>query len=109
MVYERNLSRTSNGAGWARVGGTLWSGRALGDRYPSQPLIGMSRSYDGQAVLRRGVLVMALDQAITSEPDVVTRSNGTWVMLARNSAGGLSVYDAKPGAYTSRNLGGSVR
>ena len=51
---------------------------------------------------------MALDQAITSEPDVVTRSNGTWVMLARNSSGGLSVYDAKPGAYTSRNWG-SVR
>ena len=109
VVYERNLSRTGNGSGWTRVGGTLWSGRALGDRYPSQPLIGMSRSYDGQAVLRRGVLVMALDQAITSEPDVVTRSNGTWVMLARNSSGGLSVYDAKPGAYTSRNLGGSVR
>ena len=53
VVYERNLSRTCNGAGWTRVGVTLWSGRALGDRYPSQPLIGMSRSYDGQAVLRR--------------------------------------------------------
>jgi hypothetical protein len=43
--------------------GLLWSGRALGDRYPNQPLIGMSRSYDGLAVWRRGLLVMALEQA----------------------------------------------
>jgi hypothetical protein len=109
VIYERHLSPTANGSGWTRVGGTLWSGRALGDRYPGRPLIAMSRSYDGMAVWRRGLLVMALEQTITSEPDVVTRSNGTWVMFARNSTGGLSVYDTRTGAITSRNLGGSVR
>ena len=52
---------------------------------------------------------MALGQAIYSEPDVVTRPNGTWVMFARNSTGGLSMYDARPGGYTPRSLGGDVR
>jgi glucose/arabinose dehydrogenase len=108
-VYERNVTASSNGSGWTRVDGTLWSGRALGDRYPSRPLIGMSRSHDGVAVLRRGVLVMALEQPISSEPDVVTRENGTWVMFASNGDRDLLVYDGRPGAYTATNLGGDVR
>ena len=91
------------------MAGRLWSGRALGDRYPNQPLIAMSRSYDGVAVWRRGLMTTALGQPIYSEPDVVTRPNGTWVMFARNSTGGLSFYDARPGAYTPRSLGGVVR
>ena len=57
----------------------------------------MSRSYDGVAVWQRGAMTMALGQPIYSEPDVVTRPNGTWVMFARNSTGGLSFYDARPG------------
>ena len=52
---------------------------------------------------------MALDLAITSEPDVVTRPDGTWVVFARNTGNGLTMYDARPGAYTARNLGGTVR
>ena len=109
VIYERTLTPTSNGAKWTRATGLLWSGRALGDRYPNQSLVGMSRSYDGMAVWRRGLMVMALEQPIFSEPDVVTRPNGTWVMFARNSAGGLSMYDARPGAYNARSLGGVVR
>ena len=109
ITYERTLTPTSNGSGWSRVTGRLWSGRALGDRYPNQPLIAMSRSYDGVAVWRRGLMTTALGQPIYSEPEVVTRPNGTWVMFARNSTGGLSFYDARPGAYTPRSLGGVVR
>jgi len=109
VIYERSLTATGNGSAWTRAAGHLWSGRALGDRYPNQPLIGMSRSYDGVAVWRRGLMVMALEQLIYSEPDVVTRPNGTWVMFARNSTGGLSMYDARPGAYAVRSLGGAVR
>ncbi|HLL61654.1 MAG TPA: PQQ-dependent sugar dehydrogenase [Propionibacteriaceae bacterium] len=109
VIYERNLTSTGNGAKWTRATGLLWSGRALGDRYPNQPLIGVSQSYDGLAVWRRGLLVLALEQAVHSEPDVVTRPNGTWVMFARNSTGGLLMYDGRPGAYTARNLGGVVR
>ena len=82
------------------MAGRLWSGRALGDRYPNQPLIAMSRTYDGVARWRRGLMTTALGQPIYSEPDVVTRPDGTWVMFARNSTGGLSFYDARPGAYT---------
>jgi hypothetical protein len=108
-IYERNLTPTSNGSGWTRANGLLWSGRALGDRYPNRPLIGMSRSYDGMAVWRRGVLVMALELPMSSEPDVVTRPNGTWVTFARNNSNGLTMYDARPGAHIARNLGGVVR
>ncbi len=72
IAYERALTPTGNGKGWTRVAGRLWSGRALGDRYPNQPLIAMSRSYDGVAVWRRGLMTTALGQPIYSEPDVVT-------------------------------------
>ena len=108
-TYERNLTRTANGPGWVRVNGKLWSGRALGDRSPDRPIIGLSRSYDGYARWQRGVLTTVLDQRIDSDPDVVTRPDGTWLMFARDGGGGLSVYDARPGAYASRSLGGVVR
>jgi hypothetical protein len=54
----------------------------------------MSRSFDGAAVWRRGLMAMPLAEPIYSEPDVVTRPNGTLVTFARNSAGGPSFYDA---------------
>ena len=108
-TYQRTLSPTSNGSGWVKVAGYLWSGRALGDRHPNQPLIGMSRTYDGMARWQRGAMTTVLDQPIYSDPDVVTRPNGTWVMFARNSSGGLSYYDARPGVYAANSLGGVVR
>lgn len=108
-TYERNLTRTGNGHGWVRVTGKLWSGRALGDRYPGRAPIGMSRTYDGYARWQRGVMTTVLDQPISSDPDVVTRKDGTWLMFARNRSGGLSVYDARPGVYAARDLGGVVR
>ena len=108
-TYERTLTPSSNGSGWVKVTGLLWSGRALGDRYANQSLIALSRTYDGMARWQRGAMTMALDQPINSDPDVVTRPNGTWVMFARNSAGGLSYYDARPGVYAPHSLGGVVR
>ena len=108
-TYERNLTPTGNGPGWVRVSGKLWSGRALGDRSPDRPIIALSRSYDGYARWQRGVMTTVLDQRIDSDPDVVTRPDGTWLMFARDAGGGLSVYDARPGAYASRSLGGVVR
>jgi glucose/arabinose dehydrogenase len=108
-TYQRTLTPTSNGSSWVLTAGLLWSGRALGDRYPNRPLIGMSRTYDGMARWQRGSMITVLDQPIYSDPDVVTRPNGTWVMFARNSTGGLSYYDARPGVYAARSLGGVVR
>ena len=108
-TYQRTLTPTSNGSGWVRTTGQLWSGRALGDRYPNRPLIGMSRTYDGVPRWQRGVMTMALGQPISSDPDVVTRPDGTWVMFARDTDGRLSYYDARPGVYAPRSLGGVVR
>jgi glucose/arabinose dehydrogenase len=108
-TYQRTLTPSSNGSSWVQTTGYLWSGRALGDRYSNHPLIGMSRTYDGMARWQRGPMTMALEQPITSDPDVVTRPDGTWVMFARDRSGGLSFYDARPGAYTAVSLGGAVR
>ena len=108
-TYERTLTPTSSGTGWRRVPGQLWSGRALGDRYPGRPTVGVSRTYDGFARWQRGAMTMVLDQPIYSAPEVVTRPDGSWLMFARNRSGGLSVYDARPGAYVVRDLGGLVK
>jgi glucose/arabinose dehydrogenase len=108
-TYQRTLTPASNGSGWVQTSGLLWSGRALGDRYPNQPLIAMARTYDGMARWQRGVMTMALNQHIYSDPEIVTRPNGTWVMFARNRDGGLSYYDARPGVYAATSLGGLVR
>src|ERR671916_650396 len=108
-TYQLTLTPSSNGSSWVKVAGLLWSGRALGDRYPNQPLIGMSRTYDGMARWQRGTMAMSLDQHIYSDPDLVTRPDGTWVMFARNSDGGVSYYDARPGVYAATSLGGVVR
>ena len=54
-------------------------------------------------------MTMALNQQISSDPDVVTRPDGTWVMFARNRDGELSCYDARPGVYHAISLGGIVR
>ena len=69
----------------------------------------MSRTYDGVARWQRGTMTMALDQHIYSDPEVVTRPDGTWVMLARDKDDGLSYYDARPGSYAAISLGGVVR
>jgi glucose/arabinose dehydrogenase len=108
-TYQRTLTPTSNGSAWVQTSGLLWSGRALGDRYPNKPLIAMSRTYDGVARWQRGVMTMALNQHIYSNPAIVTRPNGTWVMFARNKDGELSFYDARPGVYAATSLGGLVR
>ncbi len=108
-IYQRTLTPTSNGSRWVQASGYLWSGRALGDRYPNQPLIAMSRTYDGMAGWQRGAMTMALNQHIYSDPDVVTRPDGSWAMFARNKDNELSFYDARPGVYHAISLGGFVR
>ena len=46
-TYQRTLTPTSNGSRWVQTTGYLWSGRALGDRYPNRPLIAISRTTTG--------------------------------------------------------------
>jgi hypothetical protein len=108
-IYERLLTATSDGSGWTGVSGLLWSARALGDRFSGQPLVAVSRGSDGYLRWQRGALVQALGLKITSDPDVVTRPDGTWVAFGRSTSGALVYYDARPGEYTERNLGGAVR
>ncbi|HEY5820472.1 MAG TPA: PQQ-dependent sugar dehydrogenase [Propionibacteriaceae bacterium] len=108
-VYERSLTASSNGSAWVKGDGLLWSGRALGDRYDGRTAVAFSKTADGYARFQQGKWIQGLNVKISSDPDVVTRPDGTWVLFARNSSGALSYYDARPGQYVARSLGGTVR
>jgi hypothetical protein len=89
------------------VSGLLWSARALGDRTVGQPLIAVSKGSDGYLRLQRDGLTMALSLKITSDPDVVTRPDGSWVAFGRSTSGALASYDSR--TLTATSLGGVVR
>jgi glucose/arabinose dehydrogenase len=108
-IYERRLTATSDGSGWTGASGLLWSARALGDRFSGRPLVAVSRGSDGYLRWQQGGLIQGLGIKITSDPDVVTRPDGTWVAFGRSTSGGLVYYDARPGEYAGRSLGGTVR
>lgn len=107
-IHERTVTATGNGPNWTSRSGLLWSGRALGDRFGGRTMLAVSRGSDGYARWQRGNTVMGLEVNITSDPDIVARPDGSWVMFARTSSG-LTFYDARPGQYRPRSLGGIVR
>ena len=51
--------------------------------------------------------VIALGVKITSDPDVVSRPDGSWIAFGRSTAGSLTAYDSR--TVTPKNLGGTVR
>ncbi|MBA3528770.1 MAG: hypothetical protein H0T91_05580 [Propionibacteriaceae bacterium] len=108
-VFERTVTPSSNGAGWVRTPGTLWSARALGDARTGVGVVAVSSGSDQNAVVQRGSLVMAIRALYNSDPDVVTRPDGTWIMFGRSTNGELWFYDARSGGYANRSLGGIVR
>ncbi len=108
-TWERTVTATSNGAGWVRVSGSLWSGRALGDARTGVGVVAVSSGSDHNAVVQRGSLVLGVRALYNSDPDVVTRPDGSWIMFGRSANGGLWYYDARPGGYVNHNLGGIVR
>lgn len=108
-IYERIVTPTGNGSTWSTTAGLLWSGRALGDRFSGRTIVAASKGSDGFARWQQGGTVMGLEVNITSDPDIVTRPDGSWVLFARAGSGGLTYYDARPGEYRPRSLGGTVR
>ena len=110
-TYERTFYPTTATSGWARRYDNLaaWSDRALGDAWPGRALVAVGNGVDGRAVVQRGSLLIGTTAAFTSAPDVVTRSDGTFLLFGRGSGGDLRIYDGRPGAYTNTTLGGIVR
>lgn len=106
-IYQRTITADSDGTAWSEASGQLWSARALGDRVVGQPLIAVSKGSDGFLRLQRDGLVMALSMRITSDPDVVTRSDGSWVVFGRSTSGALTSYDSR--TLVEKSLGGTVR
>lgn len=110
LTYERTLTPTSNGSGWVQNRSmSLWSARAFGDTRTGIGRVGVAVGPDRSAVVDRGPLIMGVGVTYTSAPDVITRENGTWIMFGRSTTGSVWSYDARPGQYRSRDLGGSVR
>lgn len=109
QVYQRTVTASGDGTAWTRRAGVLWSGRALGDTRTGVGLVAVSSGSDGNAVVQRGSLVLGIRAGYTSDPDVVTRPDGSWMMFGRGSDGGLWCYDARSGGYRNRSLGGVVR
>ena len=107
-AYARIVTPTSNGSGWANVGLTLWSARALADTASGSGLVGVSSGSDSNATVDRGALVMGISAFYNSAPAVVSRADGTWMMFGRSSNQEAWMYDARPGGYRNVNLGGSL-
>jgi glucose/arabinose dehydrogenase len=110
-TYERTFYPTTATSSWVRRGDNLaaWSDRALGDAWPGRALVAVGNGVDRRAVVQRGSVLLGTTQELTSAPDVVTRSNGTFLLFGRGTGGELRVYDGRPGAFTSTSLGGIVR
>lgn len=108
-IFERTVTPTADGADWTTTAGLLWSGRALGDRFAGHRLVAVSKGSDGFTRWQQGATVLALPVKISSDPDVVTRSDGSWLLFGRSSSGTLTYYDARPGGYQAHSLGGTVR
>ncbi len=75
-AYARIVTPTSNGSGWANVGLTLWSARALADTASGSGLVGVSSGSDSNATVDRGALVMGISAFYNSAPAVVSRADG---------------------------------
>lgn len=110
-TYERVFTPSGSSTGWVRCYDNLaaWSDRALGDAWPGRALVAVGNGVDRHAVVQRGSTLTGLAAVFTSAPDIVTRSDGTFLLFGRGSDGHLWVYNGRPGAYTSTSLGGTVR
>ena len=40
-------------------------------------------------------MIIALDVKITSDPDVVSRPDGSWIAFGRSTSGSLTAYDSR--------------
>ena len=109
VTYEKTITASSDGGAWTPVDGQLWSARALGDRSVGRRFIAVARGSDGYVRLERDAETLALSLKITSDPDVVTRPDGSWIVFGRSASGKLTYYDARPGGYEVVSLGGKVR
>ncbi|MCU1535787.1 MAG: putative soluble aldose sugar dehydrogenase [Humibacillus sp.] len=110
LTHEETFTATGGGSRWVAIGARTagWSDRALGDRWNGNPRIAVSSGVDRNAVVERGGLVLGVTATFTSAPDVVSRSDGTFIMFGRSTDGALWSYDARSGGYANVSLGGTV-
>ncbi len=109
--YERAFTPTAAVGSWARQGGGMsaWSDRALGDTWPGVSRLAVASASDGRAVVQRGSLVIATLATWTSAGDLVSRPDGSYLMVGRGGDGALWLTRGGPSSYSSVSLGGVVR
>lgn len=110
VTYEQVFSATGGSGRWVPRGDGLsgWSDRALGDLWPRQSRLAVGAAPDARAVVQRGAGFVTVRAVWNAAPDVVSRSDGTFLMVGRGTDGGLWVYDGRPGGFLNRSLGGVV-
>ncbi len=107
LIHQLTITASADGGSWTKTSGLLWSARALGDRYPGQGLVAVAKGSDGYLRLERDKLIIALNLKITSDPDIVTRPDGSWTAFGRSTSGALTAYDSR--TVKATNLGGTVK
>ncbi|WP_377644719.1 PQQ-dependent sugar dehydrogenase [Oryzobacter terrae] len=110
-TYERTFSRTAALGTWAQRpdGLSSWSDRALGDVWPGRARLAVGLARDGRAVVQRGAAVIATTATWTSAGDLVSRADGTYLLVGRGGDGALWLTYGGPSGYRNRSLGGTVR
>ncbi|MGL5912503.1 MAG: hypothetical protein ACRCZP_21020, partial [Phycicoccus sp.] len=108
---ERTFTPSGTSGGWAMRSDGLsgWSERAYGDTWAGRARLAVGRGPDGSAVVQRGALSVATTAVWTSAGDLVSRSDGSFLLAGRGSDGALWVTNGGPSSYGSVSLGGIVR
>ncbi|MGL5851863.1 MAG: PQQ-dependent sugar dehydrogenase, partial [Phycicoccus sp.] len=110
-TWERTFTPSGTSGGWAMRSDGLsgWSERAYGDTWAGRARLAVGRGPDGSAVVQRGALSVATTAVWTSAGDLVSRSDGSFLLAGRGSDGALWVTNGGPSSYGSVSLGGIVR
>ncbi|MGL5927992.1 MAG: PQQ-dependent sugar dehydrogenase, partial [Dermatophilaceae bacterium] len=110
-TWERTFTPGGTSGRWATRADGLsgWSDRAQGDTWPGRARLSVGRGPDGSAVVQRGALFVATTAVWTSAGDLVSRSDGSFLLAGRGSDGALWITGGGPSSYSSVSLGGIVR
>ena len=109
-IYERTVTATRERRGLGpAVGGRSGRLGRSATRRPAAAIVAASRRQRRLRPAAARPETLALGLKINSDPDVVTRPDGSWLSSAAARSGKLSYYDARPGGSRSSSLGGAVR
>ena len=81
----------------------------LGDASPGTARLAVGSASDHRAIVQRGSLVVPTTVQWTSSGDLVSRPDGSFLMVGRGNDGALWLSHGGPTSYRTVSLGGVVR